>query len=76
MCCDGGDFADLREEGKIGVVVWGGENDCRTHTLINNPRLWPSMGEDGRAEVEKKFKLDRLVAETLAAYHSAGWENP
>ena len=27
------------------------------------------------AKAEQEFQLDCLVAETLAAYHSAGWEN-
>lgn len=33
------------------------------------------MGEAGRAKAERQFGLDRLVAETLAAYRAMGWKD-
>ena len=36
----------------------------------------PLHGEAGRAKAEREFGLDRLVAETLAAYRAAGWPSP
>jgi len=32
------------------------------------------MGEAGRAKAEQEFGSDRLIADTLAAYRAAGWE--
>jgi hypothetical protein len=43
--------------------------------LITDRELCRRMGEAGRIKAEREFGLDRLVAETLAAYHRAGWKD-
>ena len=47
----------------------------RMATLITNQDLCRQMGEAGRVKAEREFGLDRLVAETLAAYRAAGWKD-
>jgi hypothetical protein len=42
--------------------------------LITDQELCRFMGEAGRAKAEREFGLDRLVADSLAAYRAAGWE--
>jgi glycosyltransferase involved in cell wall biosynthesis len=78
VATDVGDIPLLIESGKTGFVVpRENEEALVTHlaTLISNQDLCRRMGEAGRAKAEHEFGLDRLVAETLAAYRAAGW-NP
>lgn len=73
-----GDVPFLIEDGKTGFVVCRGDEAMfieRMMTLITNRNLCRSMGEAGRAKAEREFGLDRLVAETLAAYRAAGWRD-
>ena len=77
IATDAGDVPRLVEDGKTGFVVRRGDDATlveRMVKLITDQDLCRSMGEAGRAKAEREFGLDRLVAETLAAYRAAGWE--
>jgi L-malate glycosyltransferase len=77
VATDAGDVRHLVEDGKTGFVVRRGDDATlveRMVKLITHPDLCRSMGEAGRAKAEREFGLDRLVADTLAAYRAAGWE--
>jgi len=78
VATDAGDVPYLVEDGKAGFVVRRGDDmtlAARMATLITNLDLCQQMGEAGRARAEREFGLDRLVAETLAAYRAAGWKD-
>jgi hypothetical protein len=42
--------------------------------LITDRNICQTMGQAGRAKVEREFGLERLTEETLAAYRDAGWK--
>jgi glycosyltransferase involved in cell wall biosynthesis len=71
-----GDVPTLVEDGKTGFVVPQDDAARLGHclaTLITDRHLCRHMGEAGRRKAEQAFSLERLVAETLAAYRVAGW---
>ena len=71
-----GDVPALVEDGKTGFVVPQDDEARLVHclaTLITDRQLCRRMGEAGRRKAEQAFGLERLVAETLAAYRVAGW---
>lgn len=76
VATDAGEIPYLVEDGKTGFVVRRGD-DARLieaiAKLITDRDMCRRMGESGRAKAEKEFRLDRFVAEMLAAYRSAGW---
>jgi glycosyltransferase involved in cell wall biosynthesis len=43
-------------------------------TLMTDHALCQQMGEAARRQAERQFGLERLVAETLAAYRAMGWK--
>jgi glycosyltransferase involved in cell wall biosynthesis len=76
VATDAGDIPSLVEDGKTGFVVRRGDDAMlveRMAKLIVNADLCHRLGEEGRAKAEREFRLERLVAETLAAYRSVGW---
>ncbi len=78
VATDAGDIPWLVEDGKTGFVVRRGDKAMlveRMVRLITDRDLCRRMGEAGRAKAEREFGLDRLVAETLAAYRAAGWRD-
>jgi glycosyltransferase involved in cell wall biosynthesis len=77
VATDVGDVPYLVEDGKTGFVVRRGDDMtlvARMATLITQMDLCRHMGEAGRVKAEREFRLDRLVAETLAAYRASGWK--
>jgi glycosyltransferase involved in cell wall biosynthesis len=71
-----GDVPALVEDGKMGFIVPQDDEARLVHclaTLITDRQLCRRMGEAGRRKAEQAFGLERLVAETLAAYRVAGW---
>ena len=71
-----GDVPTLVEDSKTGFVVPQDDEARLVHclaTLITDRQLCRHMGEAGRRKAEQAFGLERLVAETLAAYRVAGW---
>jgi glycosyltransferase involved in cell wall biosynthesis len=75
---DSGEIPFLVDDGKTGFVV--GRNDDamlvdRLSKLMSDHHLCVKMGMAGRAKAESQFSVDRLVAETLAAYRVAGWRD-
>src|SRR5437016_3743542 len=71
-----GDVPALVEDGKTGFVVPQDDGARLGHclaTLLTDRQLCRHMGEAGRRKAEQAFGLERLVAETLAAYRVAGW---
>jgi glycosyltransferase involved in cell wall biosynthesis len=78
VATDAGDIPSLVEDGKTGFVVPRGDEApllARMVTLMTDHDLCRRMGEAGRAKAEQQFGLDRLVAETLAAYRAMGWKD-
>jgi glycosyltransferase involved in cell wall biosynthesis len=77
IATDAGDASYLIENGVTGFVVPRGDGaalaDCMAR-LINDPELAKRMGQAARLRAEHEFSLDRLVANTLSAYHAAGWQ--
>ena len=78
VATDAGDVRFVVEDGKTGFVVSRGDiaslTECMAR-LIANRELCAIMGKAGRAKAEREFSLDRLTAETLAAYRAAGWKD-
>ena len=77
VATDVGDVPSLVEDGKTGFVVHRESTTIlveRMATLITDRHLCRCMGNAGRAKAEREFGLNRLVAETLAAYRAAGWK--
>ena len=76
VATDAGDVAHLVEDGRTGFVVRRGDDlglvNCIT-MLLNDSELSSRMGQAGRKKAEREFGLDRLVANTLAAYRASGW---
>jgi glycosyltransferase involved in cell wall biosynthesis len=72
-----GDIPHIVEDGKTGFVVGRQDPDALVSSLerlISNPGECRRMGDLGRAKAEQEFGLQRLAAETLAAYREAvGW---
>jgi glycosyltransferase involved in cell wall biosynthesis len=78
VATDVGDVPYLVEDGKTGFVVPRGDDTMlvsRLAALITDSDLCRRMGEAGRAKAEREFGVERLVAETLAAYRAAGWKD-
>jgi glycosyltransferase involved in cell wall biosynthesis len=78
VATDVGDVPALVEDGKTGFVVRRQDEAMladRMATLIVDGDLCSRMGEAGRLKAEQEFGLDRLVAETLAAYRATGWQD-
>ncbi len=76
VATDAGDIPYLVEDGKTGFVVPRGSESTLVDSiskLIGRNDLSLSMGEAARLKAENELGLDRLLFETLAAYHSAGW---
>jgi glycosyltransferase involved in cell wall biosynthesis len=75
---DVGEIPLLVDDGKTGFVVRCGDHTTlleRLGKLITDPDLCRHMGEAGRAKAEQEFGLDRLVAQTLAAYRDVGLQD-
>ena len=72
---DAGDIPDLVEHGRTGYVVRRGDHAefvARLSELIEEPERCREMGRAGRAKAEREFSLERMTAEILAAYRTAG----
>jgi glycosyltransferase involved in cell wall biosynthesis len=79
VATDVGDIPFMVEDGNTGFVVPRGDHQAlidRTIRLISDRSLCQRMGEAGRARARQEFGLDRLCAQTLEAYRSAGWRDP
>jgi glycosyltransferase involved in cell wall biosynthesis len=75
VATDAGDVPLLVENGRTGFIVQRGDDSAlveRMAQLIMDRDLCRAMGEAARARAEREFGLDRLVAETFAAYRAAG----
>ena len=60
-------------EGETGLVTPAEDVDAlrdRLSTLLSDPRQRARMGAAARALYEKRFWLERLIAETMAVYNS------
>jgi glycosyltransferase involved in cell wall biosynthesis len=78
VATDAGDIPFIVDDCKTGFVVRRGDDSMlveRMVTLITDNDLCRSMGKAGRVKAEREFGLDRLVAETFAAYQAAGWND-
>ena len=78
VATDVGDVPLLVENGKTGFAVCCGDDAMlvtRLATLITDRDLCRRMGNAGRVKAEQEFGLERLVAETLAAYRAVGWKD-
>jgi glycosyltransferase involved in cell wall biosynthesis len=78
VAIDSGDVSLLIEPGKTGFVVSRDDETAfidRLATLIESPRMCAEMGRAARQKAEREFSLERLVADTFAAYQAAGWCN-
>jgi glycosyltransferase involved in cell wall biosynthesis len=77
VATDVGDIRYLVDDGKTGFIVQP-DDDARLHQrmarLIRDFDLCQRMGEAARVKAEREFGLDRLVSQTLAAYHVGGWQ--
>lgn len=68
------DVGGIREavvEGQTGFLVPTGNVEAlerRLRTLVANPELRQKLGTAGRRRYEEAFRLERMVAETLAVY--------
>jgi glycosyltransferase involved in cell wall biosynthesis len=79
LATDAGDTRSLVEDGITGFVVRRGDDielTDRLAKLVQDRDLCRRMGTLGRNKAEREFGLNRLVEETFAAYHAAGWEKP
>lgn len=77
LATDAGDTRSLVEDGITGFVVRRGDDTeltDRLARLIQDRDLCRRMGTSARNKAEREFGLNRLVEETFAAYHAAGWE--
>lgn len=77
LATDAGDTRSLVEDGVTGFVVRQGDDmelTDRLARLVEDRDLCRRMGTSGRNKAEREFGLNRLVEETFAAYHAAGWE--
>ncbi len=71
-----GDVPDLVDEGASGFLISRDDHAGlvdRMARLISDRSLCWQMGQAGRAKAEREFSLDRLLAATLDAYKTAGW---
>ena len=78
VAIDAGDIPTLIEHGKTGFLVSHGQQDKLVEymeKLLLERQLCQSMGQSARSSAEQKFGLDRLVADTVEAYRSAGWSD-
>lgn len=78
VAMDSGDIGALVEHGRTGFVVsQGREQDLALYIgrILSDPQLRRRMGEAGRDKAVREFGLDRLLAETLSAYRTAGWKD-
>lgn len=78
IAMDAGDTPVLVEDGKTGFVVRRGDVTTfaeRMVQLLSNHELCCRMGLAARQKAEREYGLNRLVAETLAAYKDAGWKD-
>jgi glycosyltransferase involved in cell wall biosynthesis len=78
VAMDAGDVPSIVEEGKTGFIVARGDINIlikRMATLITDRELCRKMGQAARVQAEQKFRLDRFVNETFAAYRAAGWSD-
>jgi glycosyltransferase involved in cell wall biosynthesis len=77
LATDAGDTRSLVEDGITGFIVRRGDDielTDRLARLVEDRDLCHRMGTLGRNKAEREFGLNRLVEETFAAYHAAGWE--
>jgi glycosyltransferase involved in cell wall biosynthesis len=77
VATDVGDIPRIVEDGKTGFVVGSRDRGglvSSLERLIRDPAECRRMGDLGRARAEQEFSLERLAAETLAAYREAGWQ--
>ena len=73
IASDVGGVRESVREGETGFVVPRGNVDVlrdRLRVLIVSPMQRNQMGAAGRASYERRFSLERLVAETTAVYDS------
>lgn len=76
VAMDAGDIPYLIDDGKTGFVIQQGDETTlaeRISVLFQNDELCRAIGLAARARAEQEFSLERLMLETLAVYHSAGW---
>jgi glycosyltransferase involved in cell wall biosynthesis len=79
VAMEAGDISYLVDEGETGFLVPQDDEENfaeRIYQLHSDDALCSRMGLAARAKAEKEFSLERLVAETLAAYKEAGWQIP
>jgi glycosyltransferase involved in cell wall biosynthesis len=75
---DVGDVPYLIDDGVEGYRVPRDDVEAladRLARLIGDRKLAREMGLRGRARAERELAIERLVAETLAAYREAGWRD-
>jgi glycosyltransferase involved in cell wall biosynthesis len=78
VAMEAGDIPLLVEDGKTGYVIRQGDQETfgqRVIQLLSDEALCRRMGQAARKKAEREFGLERLVAETLAAYEHAGWKD-
>jgi len=78
VATDAGDVPYLIDDGKTGFVVPRRDETAlvnRMATLLADRALSCRMGEAGRIKAEREFSLERLIAETFAAYRAEGWKD-
>jgi glycosyltransferase involved in cell wall biosynthesis len=78
VATDAGEVPLVVEDGQTGFVVRRGDNATlitRMAALITDRDLCRRMGAAGRAKAEREFGVERLVADTLAAYRAVGWKD-
>jgi glycosyltransferase involved in cell wall biosynthesis len=78
VAMEAGDVSLLVEDGRTGFVIRQGDEETfgqRVLQLLSDEDLCRRMGLAAREKVEREFGSGRLVAETLAAYRAAGWED-
>ncbi len=76
IAMDAGDISCLIEDEHTGFMINQDDELAlvdRILRLHKNPSLRCSMGRAAREKAEREFGLDRLVAQTLDAYRTAGW---
>lgn len=77
VAMEAGDIPLLVDDGKNGFVIQRGDEEkfgLRIMQLLADDELCLRMGKAAREKAEREFGLGRLMAETMAAYRAAGWQ--